>query len=99
MPRRDTSWDDDRIDPMKGPKGDTAFLRDNYKFLGIGGVFRTVKARFSPAMIHAGAKRAGFIVELKDETFVLAVAGKRHSAGNVLQFWSSKGCHLLSKKH
>jgi hypothetical protein len=33
----------------------------------IGGVFRTPSARFSPAQIHAGAKRAGFIVEITNE--------------------------------
>ena len=54
-------------DPLKGPKGDTAFLKDNYRLLGPGGVFRTPKARFSPAQIHAGARKAGFIVQITEE--------------------------------
>jgi hypothetical protein len=55
------------LHPTKGPKGDTAFLTENYKYLGIGGIFRTPKARFSPKQIHAGAKKAGAIVEIKEE--------------------------------
>ena len=61
-------WDaDDQIHATKGPKGDTAFLKENYKMMSIGGSFRTVKARFPPRLIRDGAKRAGFVVEIKDE--------------------------------
>jgi hypothetical protein len=55
-------------DPHKGPKGDTAFLKDNYKTMAIGGSFRTVKARFSVRQIHAGARKAGFVVQIDDES-------------------------------
>jgi hypothetical protein len=68
MTPRDASWDDDRIDPLKGSKGDTAFLRENYKLMAVGGVFRTPKARFSPEKIHAEAEKAGFLVHIKDES-------------------------------
>ena len=61
------AWDDDGIHPAKGSKGDTAFLRDNYKFSTVGSVFRTPKARFPPATIHAEAAKAGWIVQITDE--------------------------------
>lgn len=61
-------WDaDDQVHPTKGPKGDTAFLKDNYKMMSIGGIFRTPKARFSHKQIHAGATKAGFIVDIQEE--------------------------------
>ena len=63
----DKTWDDDGIDPLRGPRGDTAFLKENYRCMEIGGVFRTPSARFSHAKIHAGARKAGFIVEIVNE--------------------------------
>ena len=60
-------WGNDNVDPLKGPKGDTAFLRSNYKFSTIGSIFRTPKKRFTPRHIHDGAKKAGFIVRVDDE--------------------------------
>lgn len=59
--------ENDNIDPLKGPKGDTAFLRSNYKFMTVGGVFRTVKAKFLPTTIHAEAEKAGWRVKVTDE--------------------------------
>jgi hypothetical protein len=59
--------ENDNIDPLKGPKGDTAFLRLNYKFMAPGGVFRTPKAKFPPATIHAEAEKAGWRVKVTDE--------------------------------
>ena len=60
-------WDaDDRVHATKGPKGDTAFLKDNYKTMSVGNSFRTVKARFSPRQIHASAEKAGFVVRIDD---------------------------------
>ena len=68
MPRRrNTDWDDDLIDPLKGPNPPTAFLKSNFKILSTGGVFRTVKAKFPPAMIQAEAKKAGRIVRIDEE--------------------------------
>jgi|ERR1019366_2775758 hypothetical protein len=58
---------EDETDPLKGPKGNTAFLKDNYKLMGIGGIFRTPKARFSHTQIHAGATEAGFTVRIDEE--------------------------------
>ena len=52
---------------MKGPKGDTDFLRSNYKYMAVGSIFRTPRAKFSHAQVHAGAKRAGAIVEIVEE--------------------------------
>lgn len=59
---------EDETDPHKGPKGDTAFLKDNYRMMSVGSSFRTVKARFSLKQIQAGAKRAGFVVRIDDES-------------------------------
>lgn len=68
MPRRrNTDWDDDLIDPLKGPNPPTAFLKSNFKILSTGGVFRTVKAKFPPATIQAEAKKAGRIVRIDEE--------------------------------
>ena len=63
----DQDFEFDGVEPLKGPKGDTAFLRSNYKFMAPGGVFRTVKAQFPPATIHAEAEKAGWIVQITDE--------------------------------
>jgi hypothetical protein len=60
-------WEDDNVDPLRGSKGDTAFLRSNYKFMAVGGVFRTVKAKFLPATIHAEAEKAGWRVKVTNE--------------------------------
>ena len=68
MTPRDAGWDDDKIDPLKGSKEDTAFLCENYKLMAVGSVFRTPKARFSPEKIHAEAGKAGFLVHIKDES-------------------------------
>jgi len=59
--------DNDDVHPLKGPKGDTTFLQSNYKTMSVGSSFRTVKARFSPRQIHAGAEKAGFVVRLTEE--------------------------------
>ena len=67
MPRKCVLKENDNVDPLRGPKGDTAFLRSNYKFMAPGGVFRTVKAKFPPATIHAEALKAGWRVEVTDE--------------------------------
>ena len=56
------------VDPLKGLKGDTAFLKSNYQTMSVGSFFRTVKAQFSPAQIKAGAKQAGFEVRIDDES-------------------------------
>ena len=66
MPR-DQDFQDGNTHPTKGPKGDTAFLRSNYKFMAVGGVFRTVKAQFPPATIHAEAEKAGWRVEVTED--------------------------------
>jgi hypothetical protein len=58
---------DNETDPLKGPKESTAFLKGNYKLMGIGGIFRTPKARFTPKQIHAGAIEAGFTVRIDEE--------------------------------
>ena len=60
-------FDDDKIDPLRGPKGDVIFLRSNYKMMETGGVFRTVKAKFPPATIHAEAEKAGWRVEITED--------------------------------
>lgn len=77
MPRNQ-DWNDDQVDPIKGPKGDTQFLKSNYKLMGVGGVFRTVKARFSSRKIRAEAAKAGFLVQIDDESpwFKVTVIGK-----------------------
>lgn len=67
MTRRSAAWDDDNIHPIKGPKGDTAFLRGNYKISTIGSVFRTPKAKFSPTTIHAEAEKAGWDVRVDED--------------------------------
>jgi|SRR5579863_2590221 len=67
MPRI-SDFKDDEVHPTKGPKGDTAFLKDNYKLMGIGCSFRTVKARFSPGQIQDAARKAGYEIEIIDET-------------------------------
>ena len=67
MPRKCVLKEDDEIDPARGPKGDTTFLRSNYKFMAVGGVFRTVKAQFPPATIHAEAEKAGWRVEVTED--------------------------------
>jgi hypothetical protein len=62
-------WDaDDRVDPLRGPKGDTQFFKENFKYSAVGSIFRTVKARFTPEKIHAEAKKAGWTVRIDDET-------------------------------
>ena len=58
---------DDKIDPIKGSNRPTDFLRANFKILGPGGVFRTVKAMFSPKTIRAAAERAGLHVQIEDQ--------------------------------
>jgi hypothetical protein len=63
----DQDFEFDGVEPLKGPKGDTAFLRSNYKFMAPGGSFRTVKARFSPEKIHAEASKAGWAVDIREE--------------------------------
>ena len=75
---RNRDWDDDETDPLKGPKGDTAFLRSNHKLMAVGGVFRTPKAQFSPEKVHAEAEKAGWIVQIEDEApwLKITVAGK-----------------------
>lgn len=67
MPRNQ-DWDDDRLDPLRGTKGNTYFLKSNYKLMAVGSSFRTVKARFSPKLIHAEAAKAGVQVRIDDET-------------------------------
>ena len=71
--KRNQDLEDDNIDPLKGPKGDTAFLRSNYKFMAPGGSFRTVKAWFSPAQIQAEASKAGWAVDVREEGLWLRV--------------------------
>jgi len=65
---RNRDWDDDNNHPTNGFKGDTTFLRSNYKLMEVGGVFRTVKAQFSPEKIHAEAEKAGWVGEITDES-------------------------------
>ena len=65
---RSLDWsDDDEVEPLKGSKMDTVFLRENYNLMGPGGIFRTPRARFSPAKIHAEAKKAGVTVRVDIE--------------------------------
>jgi hypothetical protein len=66
--KRDTDWLDDGIHPIKGRKGDADFLRENYKLIGPGCSFRTVKAHFSTRQIRASAEKAGCTIEIKDES-------------------------------
>jgi hypothetical protein len=58
---------EDDVDPLNGPKGDTAFLQSNYKLMAVGGVFHTPKARFTQTQIRTGANKAGFAVKIKEE--------------------------------
>ena len=58
---------EDEVDPIKGAKGDTQFLKDNYRFMETGSVFRTPKARFTEKQIRAGATKAGFVVRIDAE--------------------------------
>jgi len=66
--KEDRDFEDNGTDPLKGPKGDAAFLKSNYQTMSVGSFFRTVKAQFSPAQIKAGAKQAGFVVRIDDES-------------------------------
>lgn len=69
MTRRNyTDWADDNLHPTRGPKGDTAFLKDNYRTMGLGSFFHTPKTRFTPEQIHAGAKKAGFVVLIEEKS-------------------------------
>ena len=68
MARRNTDWDDDRIEPIKGPNRPTDFFKSNFKLLGVGGIFRTPKAKFSPKTIQAQAAKAGVLVQITDES-------------------------------
>ena len=43
------------------------FLKANFKLSAVGSVFRTVKAKFPPATIHAEAAKAGWSVQITDE--------------------------------
>ena len=65
-PRKIFSTSDD-VHPIKGPRKPTEFLKSNFKLMASGGVFRTVKARFSPKTIHAEAAKAGVQVRIDDE--------------------------------
>lgn len=67
MARRNTDWDDDRVDPIKGGNRPTDFFKSNFKLLGVGGIFRTPKAKFSPETIHAEAKKASVLVQILEE--------------------------------
>jgi hypothetical protein len=73
MARRNTDWDDDRVDPIKGSNRPTDFFKSNFKILGPGGVFRTPKAKFSPKTIQAQATRAGVLVRVTEEGLWLKV--------------------------
>jgi hypothetical protein len=66
VPNRHWAFEDE-TDPIKGKKGDTDFLKENYKFSAIGSIFRTPKARFTPKQIRAGATKAGFNVQITEE--------------------------------
>lgn len=61
-------WDDDRVDPMKGSNRPTDFLKSNFKLLGLGMSFRTVKAKFPPKTIQSLAERSGVHVRIEDQT-------------------------------
>jgi hypothetical protein len=65
--RRDRGWDDDNVHPTKGPNHPAEFLKENFKLSATGSVFRTVKAKFPPKVIHAEAKKARVTVFIKDE--------------------------------
>ncbi len=80
---RSAAWDDDGIHPAQGSKGDTAFLRDNYKFCTVGSVFRTPKARFTRGQIHAGAEKAGWAVRIDEDGpwLKVVVTGKMVAPG------------------
>lgn len=65
--RRNTDWDDDRVDPLKGPNRPTEFLKANFKILSTGGTFRTVKAKFSRRTISDHAKRAGVRIKIENQ--------------------------------
>jgi hypothetical protein len=66
MKPRSRVWDDDGIDPLKGGNPPGEFLKSNFKLLGPGGVFRTVKAKFPPKVIEAAAKKAGVSIQIQD---------------------------------
>jgi hypothetical protein len=63
----DQEWLETTLHPTKGPKGDTAFLYENYKFSTIGSIFRTPKARFTESQIRDGATKAGWAVRVDVE--------------------------------
>jgi hypothetical protein len=67
MARRNTDWDDDRVDPIRGGNRPAAFFKSNFRIMGVGGVFRTPKAKFRPKIIHTAAKNAGFVVRIDEE--------------------------------
>ena len=52
---------------MKGSNRPTAFLKSNFKLMGPGGVFRTVKSQFPQQLIRAEAARAGWAIRVEDE--------------------------------
>jgi hypothetical protein len=65
---RSKNWDeDDKVDPIKGGNRPTDFLRANFKILGTGGTFRTVKAKFPAKTIQAAAEKAGWKVRIEDQ--------------------------------
>lgn len=66
MPRNQ-DWADDGVDPLRGPNSPVAFLKSNFKLSAPGSVFRTVKARFRPNLIHAEAAKADVQVRIDDE--------------------------------
>jgi hypothetical protein len=67
MARRNTDWDGDRVDPIRGSNRPTEFFKSNFKMMGVGSIFRTPKAKFSPKTIHTEAKKAGFVVRVDQE--------------------------------
>ena len=81
MSPHNTSWEDDNTHPTKGPQlriqapqlrvqapqRPTEFFQANFKLSAVGSVFRTVKAQFSPKVIHAEAAKAGWVVDIQEE--------------------------------
>ena len=58
---------DDNVHPTKGGNRPTDFLRANFKILGKGGSFRTVKKKFPAKVIEAVAEKSGALIKIKDE--------------------------------
>ena len=66
--RRNTDWDDDRVDPLKGPNRPTEFLKANFKILSTGRTFRTVKQNFPEGQLAITPSAPASALKLRTRT-------------------------------